>query len=135
MLSSSFPESNDTSIFRAFQRHSFYSAMCWSQWVTTLSFSRYGRTDGLPALSKCSPGQSIISTGPYGIVRHSMYSGDVLMILATPLALGWAFVCAALLCGIIAARLLDEGRYLSKNLSSYQEYCRKIRYRLIPYVR
>ena len=40
--------------------------------------------------------------------------GGVLMILATPLALGslWAFVCAVLLCGIIAARLLDEERFL-----------------------
>jgi protein-S-isoprenylcysteine O-methyltransferase Ste14 len=47
-----------------------------------------------------------------------MYSGGVLLILAKPLALGslWAFVCAVLLCGVIAARLLDEERYLSSNL-------------------
>jgi protein-S-isoprenylcysteine O-methyltransferase Ste14 len=64
------------------------------------------------------PSQSVISTGPYGIVRHPMYAGGVLMILAMPLALGWlwAFVCAVLLCGIIAARLLDEERYLSRSL-------------------
>jgi protein-S-isoprenylcysteine O-methyltransferase Ste14 len=80
------------------------------------------------------PGQSVISTGPYGIVRHPMYSGGVLMILATPLALGslWAFACAVLLCGIIAARLLDEERYLSKNLPGYEGYCRKVQYRLLP---
>jgi protein-S-isoprenylcysteine O-methyltransferase Ste14 len=65
-----------------------------------------------------------------------MYSGGVLMILATPLALGslWAFVCAVPLCGVIAARLLDEERFLSKNLPGYKQYCRKVRYRLIPYV-
>ena len=82
------------------------------------------------------PGQSVISTGPYGIVRHPMYSGGVLMILATPLALGslWAFVCAVLLCGIVAARLLDEERYLSRNLPGYEAYCRKVRCRLIPHV-
>ena len=81
-------------------------------------------------------GQSVISTGPYGIVRHPMYSSGVLMILATPLALGshWAFVSAVLLCGIIAARLLDEERHLSKNLPGYEGYCRKVRYRLIPRV-
>jgi protein-S-isoprenylcysteine O-methyltransferase Ste14 len=64
------------------------------------------------------PSQSVISTGPYGIVCHPMYAGGVLMILAMPLALGWlwAFVCAVLLCGIIAARLLDEERYLSRSL-------------------
>jgi protein-S-isoprenylcysteine O-methyltransferase Ste14 len=82
------------------------------------------------------PGQSVISTGPYGIVRHPMYSGGLLMILATPLALGslWAFVCAVLLCGVIAARLLDEERYLSRNLPGYEAYCRKVRYRLLPHV-
>ena len=62
------------------------------------------------SIIEVQPGQRVISTGPYGIVRHPMYSGGVLMILATPLALGslWAFVCAVLLCGVIAARLLDE---------------------------
>ena len=85
---------------------------------------------------KVQPGQSVISTGPYSIVRHPMYSGGVLMILATPLALGsiWAFVCAVLLCGMIAARLLDEERYLSRNLPGYEDYCRKVRYRVIPHV-
>jgi protein-S-isoprenylcysteine O-methyltransferase Ste14 len=60
----------------------------------------------------------------------------VLMILATPLALGsiWALVCAVSLCGVIAARLLDEERYLSRHLPGYEDYCRKIRYRLIPHV-
>ena len=53
-----------------------------------------------------------------------MYSGGVLMILATPVALGslWAFVCAVLLCGVITARLLDEERYLSGNLPSYDGF-------------
>jgi protein-S-isoprenylcysteine O-methyltransferase Ste14 len=88
------------------------------------------------SIIEVQPGQSVISTGPYGIVRHPMYSGGVLIILATPLALGslWAFVCAVLLCGVIAARLLDEERYLSRNLPDYEEYCRKVRYRLLPHV-
>jgi protein-S-isoprenylcysteine O-methyltransferase Ste14 len=86
------------------------------------------------SIIEVQPGQRVISTGPYGIVRHPMYSGGVLMILATPLALGslWAFVCAVLFFGVIAARLLDEERYLSKNLPGYDEYRRKVRYRLIP---
>jgi protein-S-isoprenylcysteine O-methyltransferase Ste14 len=88
------------------------------------------------SIIEVQPGQRVISTGPYGIVRHPMYSGGVLMILATPLALGslWAFVCAVLLCGIIAARLLDEERFLSRNLPGYEDYYRKVRYRIIPHV-
>jgi protein-S-isoprenylcysteine O-methyltransferase Ste14 len=66
-----------------------------------------------------------------------MYSGGVLMILATPLALGsiWAFVCVrGVVCGVIAARLLDQERYLSRNLPGYEGYYWKVRYRLIPHV-
>jgi hypothetical protein len=43
-------------------------------------------------------------------------------------------VCAVLLCGVIAARLLDEERYLSRTLPGYEGYCRKVRYRLLPHV-
>jgi protein-S-isoprenylcysteine O-methyltransferase Ste14 len=80
------------------------------------------------------PGQRVIATGPYRIVRHPMYAGAALMILATPLALAslWALTCAVLLCGVIVARLVVE--YLAKNLPRYEEYCRKVRYRLIPCV-
>ena len=82
-------------------------------------------------------GQHVISTGPYGIVRHPMYAGAMLVVLATPLALGslWALACAVLLCGIIVARLLDEERYLTKHLPGYEAYCREVRHHLIPYVR
>lgn len=83
-----------------------------------------------------APGQRLVSTGPYAHVRHPMYAGAGLMLLATPPALGsiWALGCALLLCGAIVARLLDEERYLSANLPGYDEYRRKVRCRLIPHV-
>ena len=82
------------------------------------------------------PGQRVVSTGPYALVRHPMYAGAMLMILATPLALGsiWALACALPLCGAVVARLLDEERYLAANLQGYEEYLRKVRCRLIPRV-
>ena len=82
-----------------------------------MSFLARRENNWAASIIEVRPGQSV--TGPYGIVRHPMYSGGLLMILATPLALGFALglhVRAVLLCGIIAARLLDEERYLSKNL-------------------
>ncbi len=80
--------------------------------------------------------QPVISTGPYAWVRHPMYAGGVLAFLATPLALGslWALPPAVLLGGGVVVRLLGEERYLSENLSGYDAYCRKVRYRLIPHV-
>jgi protein-S-isoprenylcysteine O-methyltransferase Ste14 len=62
-------------------------------------------------------GQNDISIGPYAIVRHPTYSGGLLMILAIAAGLESlsAFACAISLCGVSAARLLDEERYLSRN--------------------
>jgi len=81
-------------------------------------------------------GQRVVTTGPYAYVRHPMYSGALVMFLATPVALGswWALLCALGIGALIVARLLDEERFLSKNLPGYDEYRAKTRYRLIPYL-
>jgi protein-S-isoprenylcysteine O-methyltransferase Ste14 len=78
--------------------------------------------------------QKVISTGPYGVVRHPMYSGALVMLFGTPLALDswWGLLMLIPFTIILIARLLDEERFLSKNLPGYNEYCQKVRYRLIP---
>ena len=78
--------------------------------------------------------QRVISTGPYSMVRHPMYSGGLMLILATSLALGsvWGMLLGLAMCVIIVVRLLDEEKYLSANLKGYREYCAKVRYRLVP---
>lgn len=79
-------------------------------------------------------GQQVISTGPYALVRHPMYTGGIVFILATPLMLGswWALIPAVVVCGGIVVRLLDEERFLVKNLSGYADYCVRVRWRLVP---
>ena len=81
-------------------------------------------------------GQTVISTGPYSIVRHPMYAGAILVFLGTPLALGswWGLLFTPLFIGWFAWRLLDEERFLRANLSGYDEYMRMVHYRLVPYV-
>lgn len=80
--------------------------------------------------------QSVISTGPYRLVRHPMYAGALVMLFATPLVLGslWAILCVFPLMFSVAARALDEERFLAKNLKGYSKYCLKVRYRLIPHL-
>ncbi len=80
--------------------------------------------------------QKVISTGVYGVVRHPMYSGALLLLLFTPLALGsfWGMLAFPPLFAAICFRLSDEEKTLSKNLKEYDEYCQKTRYRLIPYI-
>jgi protein-S-isoprenylcysteine O-methyltransferase Ste14 len=79
-------------------------------------------------------GQRVISSGPYAVVRHPMYIGAILFLLATPLMLGswWALIPAVALCGAIVMRLLDEEKFLAKNLPGYIAYRERVRWRLVP---
>ncbi|HZY25268.1 MAG TPA: isoprenylcysteine carboxylmethyltransferase family protein [Bacteroidales bacterium] len=78
--------------------------------------------------------QKVISTGPYGVVRHPMYLGALIALVGTPLSLGswWGLIILISYVPGIIWRLLDEERFLSKNLQGYDEYRQKVRYRLIP---
>jgi len=78
--------------------------------------------------------QKVISTGPYAVVRHPMYAGSLIYLVAMPFALGsyWGLLAFAAFFPILIWRLLAEERFLSKNLPGYKEYCGKVRWRLIP---
>ena len=80
--------------------------------------------------------QRVVSTGLYALVRHPMYVGGLLFIFGIPLALGswWGLLTFVPLTLLIVWRILDEERFLSKNLSGYEEYRTKVKYRLIPSV-
>ena len=82
------------------------------------------------------PGQEVITTGPYAIVRHPMYIGSLLIFLTTPLALGsyWALWPAVFIIPILVARIRNEENMLKKNLKGYSAYVKKTRYRLLPRV-
>ncbi len=81
-------------------------------------------------------GQKVISTGPYSAVRHPMYSAVIIMYSATPIALGsyWALPFFLLLIPVIAMRIRNEEEVLLRELPGYDEYRKKVRYRLVPYV-
>jgi protein-S-isoprenylcysteine O-methyltransferase Ste14 len=80
--------------------------------------------------------QKVISTGPYAIVRHPMYTGVIIMVLGVPLALGswWGLAIIALVLPALAWRILDEEKLLEKDLTGYKEFEQKVRYRLVPYL-
>ena len=79
-------------------------------------------------------GQKVISTGPYAVVRHPMYVGAALMYAAMPIALGsyWAMIFYLPIIPILIFRILNEEKVLSKDLEGYKEYCKKVKYRMIP---
>lgn len=78
--------------------------------------------------------QTVISTGPYAVVRHPMYFGAAIMFAGVPIALGswWGLIVFVLLIGVLAARLLDEENYLVRNLKGYDGYRQNVRSRLVP---
>jgi protein-S-isoprenylcysteine O-methyltransferase Ste14 len=83
---------------------------------------------------KVEEGQEVITTGPYARVRHPMYVGTGLMVLASPVALGSyvALVPTLLAPVFLVLRILDEEKVLREELPGYREYSQQVRYRLIP---
>jgi protein-S-isoprenylcysteine O-methyltransferase Ste14 len=88
------------------------------------------------AIIEVDPEQKVISTGPYAIVRHPMYLGGLVLLLGIPLSLGswWGLCVIVLMMPALIWRLLDEERFLVKNLPGYAVYRKSVRYRLVPYI-
>lgn len=80
--------------------------------------------------------QTVISTGLYRIVRHPMYVGVMIMWLPMPIALGsyWGLIAMATIPFALVLRILNEEKLLLKELPGYDDYCRKTKHRLIPYL-
>jgi protein-S-isoprenylcysteine O-methyltransferase Ste14 len=86
------------------------------------------------ATVRVKEGQQVVSTGLYGLVRHPMYTGNVIMMIGIPLALGsyWGLVFVAPGVIVLAWRIRDEEKLLQKELDGYREYTQQVRYRLVP---
>ena len=81
-------------------------------------------------------GQRLATTGLYGLVRHPMYVGALIMMLGTPLALDsyWGLVVVIPAVAVLGVRIVDEEKMLTDELAGYREYRQRVRYRLIPNV-
>ena len=80
--------------------------------------------------------QPLVSTGLYGLVRHPMYFGALIMMVSTPIALGslWGLAVMLLAVPLLATRISDEEKLLNEQLDGYREYTTRVGSRLIPYV-
>jgi protein-S-isoprenylcysteine O-methyltransferase Ste14 len=79
-------------------------------------------------------GHRVVTTGPYHVVRHPMYSGLIVSLASWPLVLGsaWAYVPLALVIALLVVRTALEDRTLRRELPGYEDYARTTRYRLVP---
>ena len=125
-------------------RYSWTVMPSWTVWgavaVFLLSYIMYAEVlrenAYLSRTIEVQENQKVIETGLYGIVRHPMYSATVLMFLSMPLVLASlpSFVIMLAYIPIIVKRIKNEEVVLLKGLDGYADYCRKVRYRIIPFV-
>jgi protein-S-isoprenylcysteine O-methyltransferase Ste14 len=80
------------------------------------------------------PGQAVVSSGAYAIIRHPMYAGAIFLLAGIPLALGswWGLAPMVAIAPGVIWRLLDEERMLARDLAGYAVYTERVRYRLVP---
>lgn len=79
-------------------------------------------------------GHTVVSSGPYHLIRHPGYAGSVVTSLATPLFLGsfWALLPATFaVCLLIIRTALEDGA-LQEELEGYHAYAKRVRFRLLP---
>ena len=85
---------------------------------------------------KVEEDQKVIDSGLYGIVRHPMYTATIVLFLSMPLILGSiiAFGIILIYPVLIGFRAVNEEKVLIKELAGYEEYTKKVKYRLIPFI-
>ncbi|MBR2993202.1 MAG: isoprenylcysteine carboxylmethyltransferase family protein [Clostridiales bacterium] len=81
-------------------------------------------------------GQKVVDTGLYGVVRHPMYMVTLVLFLSMPFVLGslFSFFIMLVYIPIIVVRIINEEKFLEKELNGYTEYKKKVKYRLIPFI-
>ena len=81
-------------------------------------------------------GQTVVDTGLYGVVRHPMYAVTLWLFFAIPVVLGswWALLCFLPYIPVIVVRILNEEKVLSAELTGYEDYKKRVRYRLLPFI-
>jgi len=82
------------------------------------------------------PGQKVVSTGPYAVLRHPMYTATLVFMFASAVALGswWAVIPVILFVPVLVVRIRNEEEVLLRELPGYRDYLNKVRYRLLPLV-
>ena len=80
--------------------------------------------------------QQVVDTGLYGVVRHPMYLGVLVLFLSMPLVLGSAVALVPFLAipWVLVKRIRNEEQVLETGLPGYAEYRKKAKYRLIPFL-
>jgi protein-S-isoprenylcysteine O-methyltransferase Ste14 len=87
------------------------------------------------AATSATPAPTLIRTGPYGLVRHPVYLGWIILVWVTPVMTGTRLVFAAVSTLYLAVAVLFEERDLEEIFGpGYADYRRQVRWRMVPFV-
>lgn len=80
--------------------------------------------------------QYVVSTGVYGFVRHPMYLGAILYLIGSPMLLGskYGILLGLIMSSLLVGRIIGEEKALVEGLEGYEDYKKRVKYRLIPYI-
>ena len=80
--------------------------------------------------------QRTISTGVYGFVRHPMYLAAGIYVIGGAVLMGSIFglIVGLIFVVVLAVRIIGEESMLRAELDGYEEYTRRVRWRLIPFI-
>ncbi len=125
-------------------RYSWIVMPSWAVWsavaVFLLSYVMYAEVlrenAYLSRTIEVQENQKVVDTGLYGIVRHPMYSATILLFLSMPLVLGSlpSFVIMLIYIPLIVKRIRNEEKVLLNGLDGYAAYCRRVKYKIIPFI-
>jgi protein-S-isoprenylcysteine O-methyltransferase Ste14 len=92
-----------------------------------------GRNWGMPMSRKDEP--ELVTTGPYHTIRHPIYSGIILGMIGTALAVSWYWVIAVVLMGVyFIYSAVHEERYMTEQFpATYPDYKRSTKM-LVPFI-
>ncbi len=126
------------------RRTGFVAVPVWVQVLGALgvvaamlgSWRTLGENPFAAPVVKIQEGHKVIDTGPYAVVRHPMYATALPMLVGMPLVLGswWGLALSPIFIVGIAWRAVHEEKTLRAELSGYDEYAARVRYRFIPLV-
>ena len=105
--------------------------LSYLMWAEVLRENTY-----LTRTIKVTEGQTVIDKGLYAIIRHPMYTASIFLFISMPLVLGSliSFFIFLLYPILIIIRIINEEKFLDKELEGYTEYKKKVKYRLIPFI-
>ena len=108
--------------------------------ILLVSYVMYGvvmkQNEYLSRTIEVREGQNVINSGLYGVIRHPMYTATIFLFLSIPLVLGsWVSLAVFAFYPLaIVVRIFNEEKVLAKELSGYEAYMKKVRYRLFPFI-